>query len=312
IFSLIFGGCCSNVFVLEKFIKQSTSPNKSFVLTFFQFLFVAANGYVRNIDMNKNSIKRLYLPQLKIPLRRHWINVLLSFISSTLNNIAFSFDISVPIHIIIRSLGTATTMIIGYLFFNKRYSLNQIMSAIILTIGVMVATLNNKRNSSSITSNFIDNNNNNNNTNQDGIGAMILLIATIAGTLAGLYTEITFFKYGRHWEENLFFMHLLSLPLFMIISPSKLWKELQNLFYGGNTQLQMTLLLNCFTQVICVNGVNRLAGNSTSLTVNIVLLVRKFVSLIISVIAFGYPISAAEVTGALLVFSGALLYSYSS
>ena len=55
-----------------------------------------------------------------------------------LNNWAFAFNISVPVHIILRSFGSVTTMAAGYLR-GKKYTPLQIFSVAILTLGVMVS-----------------------------------------------------------------------------------------------------------------------------------------------------------------------------
>lgn len=38
----------------------------------------------------------------------------------------------------------------------------------------------------------------------------------------GLYVQITYDKYGKHWSENLFYSHLLSIPLFSPFAPGLL------------------------------------------------------------------------------------------
>lgn len=55
-----------------------------------------------------------------------------------LNNWAFAFSISVPIHIILRSFGSVTTMLAGVIR-GKRYSLLQVLSVALLTAGVLVS-----------------------------------------------------------------------------------------------------------------------------------------------------------------------------
>lgn len=55
-----------------------------------------------------------------------------------MNNWAFAFNISVPVHIILRSFGSVTTMAAGYLR-GKKYTPLQIFSVAILTLGVMVS-----------------------------------------------------------------------------------------------------------------------------------------------------------------------------
>jgi solute carrier family 35 (UDP-xylose/UDP-N-acetylglucosamine transporter), member B4 len=64
----------------------------------------------------------------------------LFFSVSLLNNAAFGYHISVPVHIILRSGGSVTTMVVGY-FFGKRFSRNQVYSVMLLTVGVIIAAL---------------------------------------------------------------------------------------------------------------------------------------------------------------------------
>lgn len=57
---------------------------------------------------------------------------------NVLNNWAFAFNISVPVHIILRSFGSVTTMIAGMIR-GKSYTPIQIVSVLILTVGVLVS-----------------------------------------------------------------------------------------------------------------------------------------------------------------------------
>jgi UDP-xylose/UDP-N-acetylglucosamine transporter B4 len=66
------------------------------------------------------------------------INILLFFTINVLNNHAFSYNISVPIHIILRSGGSITTLAAGYLW-GKRFSRLQVFAVTLLTIGVVIA-----------------------------------------------------------------------------------------------------------------------------------------------------------------------------
>lgn len=104
-------------------------------LTFVQFLFVAVTGYVSQFDRRRPP---LFLTPRKVPLSRWAINIVLFFAINVLNNHAFSYNISVPVHIILRSGGSITTMAAGYLY-GKRYSRMQALSVILLSIGVIQA-----------------------------------------------------------------------------------------------------------------------------------------------------------------------------
>jgi solute carrier family 35 (UDP-xylose/UDP-N-acetylglucosamine transporter), member B4 len=71
-------------------------------------------------------------------------------------------------------------------------------------------------------------------------------------------------------------------------------------------------MINVFTQYICVRGVNRLTAISTALTIAIVLNIRKFTSLALSVVIFGNKLAAGVKIGAILVGAGAAWYAYES
>jgi UDP-xylose/UDP-N-acetylglucosamine transporter B4 len=104
-------------------------------LTFVQFLFVATTGYISQFDRNRPPH---FLKPNKVPIRRWLINILLFFTINVLNNHAFSYNISVPIHIILRSGGSITTLAAGYLW-GKRFSRIQVFAVTLLTIGVVIA-----------------------------------------------------------------------------------------------------------------------------------------------------------------------------
>ncbi|KAH9883199.1 UAA transporter family-domain-containing protein [Xylariomycetidae sp. FL2044] len=206
---LIFGGCCSNVFALEAIIK--VEPASGTLLTFVQFLFVAVTGYVSQFDSSRPPF---FLKPNRVPLRRWLINIVLFFGINVLNNHAFSYDISVPVHIILRSGGSITTMVAGSLY-GKRYSRIQVSAVLLLTVGVVTAAWSDAQSKE---------------TKADRVdeaplpkfstGLAVLFVAQILSAMMGLYTEETYRKYGPQWKENLFYSHLLSLPLFLPFTQS--------------------------------------------------------------------------------------------
>lgn len=105
------------------------------LLTFVQFLFVAITGYISQFDKSRPPF---FVAEAKVPLRRWLVNIVLFFSINVLNNHAFSYDISVPVHIILRSGGSITTMIAGY-FYGKKYSRIQALAVIVLSSGVVIA-----------------------------------------------------------------------------------------------------------------------------------------------------------------------------
>jgi len=148
----------------------------------------------------------------------------------------------------------------------------------------------------------------------------------------GLYTEETYKEYGPHWKENLFYSHLLALPLFLPFFPSmrrQFFKlaaspplgmpspeSLSNIpldFQKGLDRIYIPsqlayLVLNVLTQYACIRGVNLLASAVSALTVTIVLNVRKLVSLLLSIWLFGNRLSPGTLLGAFIVFFAGGMY----
>lgn len=125
----------SRATILTNCLPNRVEPASGTLLTFVQFLFVAVTGYISQFDETRPPF---FISQNKVPLKRWMVNIILFFSINTLNNHAFSYDISVPVHIILRSGGSITTMIAGRLW-GKRYSRIQIIAVVLLTIGVIVA-----------------------------------------------------------------------------------------------------------------------------------------------------------------------------
>ena len=148
----------------------------------------------------------------------------------------------------------------------------------------------------------------------------------------GLYTEETYKEYGPHWKENLFYSHLLALPLFIPFLPSmrrqflrlasssplglptperlaNLPPDVQKGLNSLHVPSQLAyLVINVLTQYACIRGVNLLASAASALTVTIVLNVRKLVSLLLSIWLFGNRLSPGTLIGAFIVFFAGGMY----
>lgn len=169
-------------------------------------------------------------------------------------------------------------------------------------------------------------------------GLIILLVAQVLSAIMGLYTEETYRKYGPQWKENLFYSHLLSLPLFVFFLPS-MWAQFNKLanspplplpiasLFGveklsDNLQRSVDMVqipsqlfylaMNVLTQYACIRGVNLLAAASSALTVTIILNIRKLVSLLLSIWLFGNQLAPGTLLGACIVFGAGGLYSLDS
>jgi UDP-galactose transporter len=147
----------------------------------------------------------------------------------------------------------------------------------------------------------------------------------------GVYVQDVYAEHGTQWDENLFYTHFLSLPLFlpivgtlrlqydrlevsppMILPPSlalSIPLSMQKLLATVPRSVFM-LALNSITQLACITGVNLLGANSSAVTVTIVLNVRKLVSFMLSIWLFGNELSGRMLLGATLVFGSGALYGW--
>ena len=178
------------------------------------------------------------------------------FSVNMLNNWAFAFNISVPMHIILRSFGSVQTMAVGWTM-GKRYSRVQVGSVAALTVGVVVAAwadasrkvcyvmpllhpitliryvglrltlltlqgakLDLSASSTGTTSTA--------STTSYSIGLALLFTAQLISAYMGVLTESTYNSYGRHWGEVLFYTHLLGFVFSLAFAPTILgqWRRL--------------------------------------------------------------------------------------
>lgn len=155
----------------------------------------------------------------------------------------------------------------------------------------------------------------------------------------GIAQDATYEQYGRgHWEEGMFYLHFLALPMFVPLA-SDLREQIRVVNSSPVVSLAsgleplglvpskspigfvidtiaipsywIPLLLNIATQLVCVSGVHRLTAKVSSLTVTLVLAVRKAVSLVISVLVIGGGKGDEWLwIGGFLVLAGTVLYGW--
>lgn len=73
--------------------------------------------------------------------------------------------------------------------------------------------------------------------------------------------------------------------------------------------LVLYLILNVLTQFMCISSVYILTSECSSLTVTLVLTLRKFLSLLFSIVYFQNPFTIGHWIGTLLVFVGTVIFT---
>lgn len=297
-------------------------PNSGLLITLFQFVFTCLSTLHYQFDPNG----RYFVRSSPVPFRKWCISAALFFTVNMMNNWAFAFNISVPVHIILRSFGSVTTMAAGW-FRGKRYTRLQVFSVAILTLGVMVsawADAQSKGKNMETSSTDIRN-------ASFEAGLLVLLIAQLLSAYMGAYVEDIYRDHGKDWQANLFYSHLLSIPLFAGFGPvlTEQFTRLQasqsfelppkvaaglphilNKAFATTSQHVIYLTANAVTQLLCITGVNILSANTSAVTVTIVLNIRKLVSFLLSIWIFGNQMSGLMKIGAAMVFGAGALYGW--
>lgn len=316
----VLAGCMLNNVFLEYIIKLD--PGAGHLITFLQFLFIAIHGFI--FTSKFGTVKP------KVPLRAYLTLVTLFFITSVVNNWAFDFNIPVPLHMIFRAGSLIANMIMGILILKKKYTWDKYLSVFMITSGIIICTLYSSKDVGKGCNDceLIDNlgaslNRQNVSVDVDqffwwSIGILLLTGALLLSARMGIYQETLYKVHGKHPEEALFYTHLYSLPGFLLYS-SSIWEHCtlatkSDPFAVPLTSIVMPviwlyLILNVLTQYMCISSVYVLTTECTSLTVTLVITLRKFLSLILSIVYFRNPFTLAHWFGTILVFGGTLLFA---
>lgn len=165
-------------------------------------------------------------------MRKWFFMAAMFYAVNMLNNWAFAFNISVPVHIILRSFGSVFTMLAGWIR-GKKYSVLQVLSVAILTAGVLVSAWADAAEKVRFTYQYNVGTSDTDHDSAQGktkstqtttsasdftLGLTILLVAQALSAYMGVYTEDVYANHGASWSENLFYSHFLALPLFLPLS----------------------------------------------------------------------------------------------
>lgn len=303
--SLVFIGCCSNVVFLEYLI--SDFPTSGNLITFLQFAFIALEGLV--FTSKFGTVKS------KIPVSVYGIMVTLFFMVQVANNAAYGFNISMPLQMIFRAGSLIANLTLGMIIMKKRYNVGKYISVILITAGIILCTIASaqqvdEKNENATGNVFLD-------LTVWLLGILILTGALFLTAGMGIYQEKIYAQYGKHPKESLFFNHALPLPGFLLLS-TDIYKHIQ--LFNKTAPLEIALgftlprmwfflILNVISQYLCISSVFVLTTECTSLTVTLVVTLRKFVSLIFSIWYFKNPFTIAHWCGTSMVFLGTMMFT---
>ncbi|XP_052780532.1 LOW QUALITY PROTEIN: UDP-xylose and UDP-N-acetylglucosamine transporter-like [Mya arenaria] len=296
--ALTLAGCCSNMVLMELLV--SNDPGCGNLVTFTQFLFIACEGFVNTLKFG--TVKN------KIPLSVYIKMVTMFFMIQVVNNYAFSYDIPVTLHIIFRAGSLMASLTLGVIIAHKRYPISKYVSVLMITLGICVCTYASATGEHPTDRPFSIFN--------YTLGVSMMVFSLFMTARMGLFQESVYSKHGKHPNESLFFNHALPLPGFLLVAPniysaaigfnqSETWSVLGVMV----PKMWIYLLGNNLSQYVCIRSVFVLTSECTALTVTLVVTLRKFLSLLISIWYFSNPFTLAHWAGTFLVFAGTLIFT---
>ncbi|KAK0164019.1 hypothetical protein PV328_002690 [Microctonus aethiopoides] len=306
--SLVFFGCCTNVVFLELLVKED--PGSGNLITFAQFLLISLEGFI--FTSKFGTVKP------RIGIKDYMILVVMFFVTSVCNNYAFDFNIPMPLHMIFRAGSLMANMIMGIIILKKQYVFSKYLSVFMITVGIVICTIvsgQEVKSTQKITENSIPA------TPMETffwwiLGISLLTIALFISARMGLYQEVLYNRYGKHPQEALYYTHLLPLPFFLTLAPN-IWRHTLIAINSDPIAILgilipkniLYLIGNVITQYMCISSVFILTTECTSLTVTLVVTLRKFISLLFSIVYFQNSFSTYHYIGTALVFIGTIIFT---
>jgi len=296
---MVLVGCCSNVVFLELMVSQD--PGIGNLVTFAQFLIIALEGFVFTTKFG--TVKP------KVPFSAWVMLVIMYFLVSVSNNYALNFNIPMPLHMIFRAGSLMANMLLGVIILGKQYSMSKYVSILMITAGIITCTY------SSTSSKSVEGGDEEKEESWIMVGISLLTFALFMSARMGIYQEVVYSKHGKHPREALFYTHALPLPGFLLLAPDILnhWNIVMSSAPLPITPFVPSMLLyligNIFTQYLCISAVFVLTTECASLTVTLMVTLRKFLSLLFSIWYFNNPFTTLHWLGTALVFGGTLLFS---
>lgn len=202
-------------------------------------------------------------------------------------------------------------MLLGIIILKRSYTPSKYSSVLLITFGIILSTVasTNLAKSTSATKHTVFSP-----TIDLFVGISMLTFALFASALLGVFQEMLFARFGKHPKEMGFYTHALPLPGFLLLFPDFLnqvqaFNESLPFPVLGVPRLWIFLFFCALTQYFCVNSVFGLISESSSLTVTLVITLRKFLSLLFSIIYFRNPFTALHWCSAVMIFFGSFLFA---
>ncbi|EDV91457.1 UDP-xylose and UDP-N-acetylglucosamine transporter [Drosophila grimshawi] len=303
----VFVGCCCGVVFLELLVKLD--PGAGNLITAAQFAFIALEGFVFTAKFG--MAKRV------ISLQDYALLVAMFFVTSVCNNYVFHLNVPMTLHMIIRGGSLISNMCLGTIILKRQYRLKQYISVCMITMGIFICTYFSSRDVENVVD--VANTDATSNIFWWSVGVVLLVLALFISSYMGITQELLYRRHGKYAREALYYTHLLPLPAFLLMYDNikthwtlALASEPVRLGWLGDVAVPLLLLYllgNLLMQHLCISSVYFLTTECSSLTVTLILTLRKFISLVFSIVYFRNPFTLYHWLGTAFVFVGTLLFA---
>jgi len=235
-----------------------------------------------------------------VPWKYHFGLLVTSLGKSWSQNAALTLGLPIPLFLVIKNGGLLTSMLVGLVLLQRRYSMTQKLAVALVTVGVLVATFRSRDSDSSSVEVGAP-------SATLGLAAMCLLGSMLAKSIGGACQEMAMAKSiggacqememegGEEEEEHdtstvvsemLFYQSLFAIPLFLFKAESitSHWYHFNasepEPFLGSSIPILWLLVLaNCILDRCCKECITRLISHSSSLTATMVLTLSRLISI---------------------------------
>uniref|UniRef100_A0AC34Q8N9 UDP-xylose and UDP-N-acetylglucosamine transporter n=1 Tax=Panagrolaimus sp. JU765 TaxID=591449 RepID=A0AC34Q8N9_9BILA len=294
----VLGGCSSSMILIESLSKSSANPMH--LVTLATFILVPL--YCLYLDP---SIIR----KSSIPSKEYGVIILLFFVTNILNNQTINYDIPFPLFIIFRSGTILASVLLTAILQRRIYSWTKILAVFSVTFGIVLFTLASSHQQSQLKVDYLW---------IDHLpwprfvtGIIAQIICVFLAAYLGIRQETLFGRYGKCPDEMMFYVHIYSLPLFMPVLPDifsiiQSFNNYEDSFsdFLPVSSLWLQLLLVCICQIICIRSIYRLTSVVSSLSVNMILALRKFLNLLFSAWIFNNELNLSHWLAAAMIIGG--------
>ncbi|KAI6233879.1 hypothetical protein M3Y99_00857000 [Aphelenchoides fujianensis] len=293
-------GCMGCMVVVEALAKRQ--PSSMNLMTFANFLFVAVEGLFF-------TTKFFRVPN-KIPISAYLPTVAMFCFVNVINNQALNYHVPVPLHIIFRSGSLLTSLLMNRLILGRQFTTKKYLSVLGVTIGIIICTLATARaekgGAESISLEEAEKH-----FHEWSVGIGMLIVALIASSALSILQERLYAKHGKHPREAMFYTvssngTSLALPVFALMGDD-IVRNAANFSQspafevaGVNTgipDLWVYLFASAAAQWVCISFVYKAGSEMDSLSVTLLVTLRKFFSLLVSIVYFGQRVHNLPLDG---------------